>query len=105
MPEEFARKSVVLKNWLTKRGISQDKLDIKAKMYFLGWMLPAAIRHMRGEFYRDYFLEGFDMMTDQTYAAAIYPRLSFGPGQRYAAKGCYIAQLTSNPASPFEIIE
>ncbi len=69
--------------------------QLKAKMYFLGWMLPGAIAAMRSEFYRDYFMEAFDMMPDQDYAIAAYPRLSFGPGQRYAAKGCYITQLSS----------
>jgi hypothetical protein len=56
-------------------------------------MLADAMKYMRGEFYRDYFMESFDMMTDQDAAIAVFPRLSFGPGQRYASKGCYIVQF------------
>jgi hypothetical protein len=52
---------------------------------------------MRNEFYREYLLELMDMMTDQHWAVAAYPRLSFGPGQRYAAKGCYVVQLGPGP--------
>ncbi len=66
-------------------------------MYFLGWMLPGSIKSMRSEFFREYFLEGYDMMIDQDYSIAVYPRLTFGPGQRYASKGCYIAKLVLGP--------
>lgn len=52
---------------------------------------------MKGNFYRDYFLEVISMNRDVEFP--LYERLSFGPGQRYASKGCYIVQL-SNGAEP-----
>jgi len=93
LPENNARKISVLKRWLNIRKIPVTNLDIQSQMYSLGCILPGAISHMRSEFYRDYFMESFDMMHDQDYAIATFPRLTFGPGQRYAAKGCYIVQL------------
>ena len=93
LPENNARSISILKRWLKVRKIPETNLDIQSQMYFLGWMLPGAVSHMRSEFYRDYFMESFDMMTDQDYAVAVFPRLTFGPGQRYASKGCYIVQL------------
>jgi hypothetical protein len=97
LPETWEKRMLHVKRWLQARDIPVTNLEIQAKMYFLGWMLPGAISYLRSEFFRDYFLEGFDMMTDQDYAVAVYPRLTFGSGQRYASKGCYIVQLTGGP--------
>lgn len=94
LPDEGRTRRSVVKRWLQARGIPVTNFAIQAEMYVLGWVLPAAITHMRSEFFRDYFLEGFDMMRDQDYAVPLYPRLSFGPGQRYASKGCYVVQVT-----------
>lgn len=41
--------------------------------------------------YRDYLLDVMSMQMDVV--ASDYERLSFGPGQRFASKGCYIIQL------------
>lgn len=48
--------------------------------------------------YQDHLLDVMGMQMDVT--ARDYERLSFGPGQRFASKGCYIIQLGpgSNPA-------
>jgi hypothetical protein len=46
-----------------------------------------------GAFYRDHLLDRISMLPDQSLPD--YERLSFGPGQRYASKGCYIMQLTT----------
>ena len=97
LPDDGKRRNFVVNRWLEIRNIPQTNFTTQAKMYFLGWMLPGALKSMRSEFYREYFVEGFDMMTDQDYAIAVYPRLSFGPGQRYASKGCYIVKLSKGP--------
>ena len=96
LPEERVRRQDMVDRWLQARHIPIGNAAIQAQVYFLGWMLPGAIGAIRSEFYRDYFLEAFEMMRDQDYAIPLYHRLSFGPDQRYAAKGCYIARLSGD---------
>jgi hypothetical protein len=61
-------------------------------------LLSEIFMMMMTNFYRDYMLDIIGMCGDMKDSP--YERLSFGPGQRYASKGCYIVQLTSgaNPA-------
>jgi ABC-type branched-subunit amino acid transport system substrate-binding protein len=96
LPGENKYRLMAVRHWLKRRGLPDTNLDVQAKMYFLGWMLPAVLRRLHGEYYRDYFLETLDMMPDQDAAIGVFPRLSFGPGQRYASKGCYIVQLSAD---------
>lgn len=93
-PEDEVRSRLATEGWLKAKGLPITNFDIQARMYFLGWTLAPMVKMMRDDFYRDYFFDIVDMMRDQYYSIAVYPRLSFGPGQRYASKGCYIVQLT-----------
>ncbi len=94
-PEDETRARLAVSGWLRTKGLPESNFDIQAKMYFVSWMLAGMVKMMRDDFYRDYFLERADMMRDQYYSIAVYPRLSFGPGQRYASKGCYMARVVS----------
>lgn len=51
--------------------------------------------HVKRNYYRDYLFDVIGMMSDSN--SIDYERISFGPGQRYASKGCYIIQLGSGP--------
>ena len=95
LPQQMMGMSGVLsaEAWLKSRGLKSANPDISSKMFLLSQLLTEVIMHMQNNFYRDYFLDVFDMMVDQLISAD-YPRLSFGPGQRYAMKGCYIVQLS-----------
>lgn len=96
LPGEKEKNIAILRTWLNIKKIPATNINILSKMYFLGWMLPEALMKMGNEFYRDYFLETFEMMDDQTNSIAVYPRLSFGLGQRFISKGCYIVQLSKS---------
>jgi hypothetical protein len=97
LPGKKQRVETAVKRWLGARKLPVTNLRLQSDIYFLGWMFSGALMEMRNEFYREYLLELMDMMTDQHWAVAAYPRLSFGPGQRYAAKGCYVVQLGPGP--------
>ncbi len=79
-------------NWLKVRKISTAYPRVAAKVYYIGWLLTGVLRMMSTDFYRDYLLDVIDMMNDEVYALAVYPRMSFGPGQRYGVKGCYVCR-------------
>ena len=70
---------------------------IATRTHSLIQVLNRGITEMERDFYRDNLLDRISMLPDQILPD--FERLSFGPGQRYASKGCYIMQLSSG-ASP-----
>jgi hypothetical protein len=92
---------VSVENWLKSRNVQSANIALSSRMFFLSQVLTQVLLHMGNNFSRDYLLDLFDMLKDQT-TSADYPRLSFAPGQRYASRGCYIVQL-SNENNPILI--
>jgi len=58
-------------------------------------LFQAALVDMDRNLYRDNFFDRLAMQRD--YVLPDFLRLSFGPGQRYASKGCFIMQLSAGP--------
>lgn len=69
-----------------------DSSKISRQVYSLLQVLNLALMDLKGNYYRDNLLDVISMTMDQE--TPLYERLSFGPGQRYASKGCYIVQLS-----------
>jgi hypothetical protein len=97
LPQEQRRRMAAIEPWFKAHGVPLTRPAVQSRAYFCGWMLSAALARMGGDSYRDYLLDLMDGMGDQTHAIAAYERVSFGPGQRYASKGCYVVQLGPGP--------
>jgi hypothetical protein len=97
LPQEEKKFKSGVEAWLKSNKIPITNLNIESKMYDLIMVISSPLTMLRDYFYRDRLLEFIDMMEDQRNKVALYPRLSFGPRQRYASKGCYIVQLTEGP--------
>jgi len=75
-------------------GVIKFKVDdnrIAKQTYALVEVMAMAMMEIKGNYYRDNLLDVISMSMDRV--VPLYERLSFGPGQRYASKGCYIVQL------------
>lgn len=92
------RASITYPYKLNSQGPGDDHLrQISGRAQLSAQLMAQALMDMRGEYYRDRFLDAIGMMPDQDHP--VFEHLSFGPGQRYVSKGCYIVQL-SKGANP-----
>jgi hypothetical protein len=115
------------RNWIKQRNIPDNGTRISTRLYSLTNVLlepfkvvkrdfnPAGLgkgnvimeeqfemmMHVKRNYYRDYLFDVIGMFGDRP--SIDFERLSFGPGQRYMSKGCYIVQLS--PGSKPELLK
>ena len=68
-----------------------DNKRIASRTFSMIHLFLLSLKEMKLNYYRDTMLDAVSMLADQYLPD--YVRYSFGPGQRYASKGCYIMQL------------
>lgn len=93
---DYARS--IATGWMKINKIPDSNLPYIWKSYFMTRVLSRVLADMGNDPYRDYFLDIFDDGKDETNISVLYPKMSFGPGQRYAAKGCYVVTITKGAA-------
>jgi ABC-type branched-subunit amino acid transport system substrate-binding protein len=94
LPQDEARLKFAIP-FMRKIGLKGDAQLIFKRTYAVIQVLAWALMDLKGNYYRDYLLDVISMLADQQ--VPLYERFSFGPGQRYASKGCYIVQLGKGP--------
>ncbi len=94
MPRRLDRLLLRSTGWFrAKRIYKPESKEIQANAYFALKVAGDAIKHIRGYFYRDYFIEKIEHMIDDLPYTSIYPRVSMAPDQRFVSRGYYIARV------------
>ncbi len=73
----------------------KDEKRITSRSFSMVHMFLQGLKELRLDFYRDTLIDVISMRPDQYLPD--FERYSFGLGQRYASKGCYIVQLSKGP--------
>jgi hypothetical protein len=105
LPRDEARYTKMVESFMGITNVYGNALITLKKVYSTIKVLFQVLMDMNGQYYRDNLLDVVGMsknfvgmggiVTEETFP--LYERFSFGPGQRYALKGCYIVQLTKGP--------
>lgn len=83
------------RHWMQGRGVPPGNEVVKTNTLFTMTVVSDAIGHMGGNYSRDYFVERIEHMVGRTPIPSVYPQVSLGPGQRYAATGAQIVEFAS----------
>lgn len=90
LQERIAPRMARLRAWLRARNVPQAEERIQANAFFAATIAGDALAHMDENYSQDYFIERVEHMTEQSLFPSVYPRLSLGPGQRFASRGGYV---------------
>ncbi len=100
LPAERARHLARVNAWLRARQIPPGDARTQANAYFAATITGDAVSHISENFSRDYFIERIEQMAEASLSPSIYPRLSLGPGQRFASRGGYILGFPQGAGGP-----
>lgn len=96
LPEEAGARLRAMTSWLRSRGVAPGDERVQANTLFTLNLVAQALKHIRSNFHRDYFLQRIEHVFDTMVTPAAYPKASLGPGQRYASKGAYVIRLVGD---------
>ena len=93
LPDEKAPRNYRIRAWMRSRGLELLDEPLQMNTYFALSVTDFAVSHLVGNYSREYLIERIEHETENNLNPGIYPRLSLGPGQRFAAKGNYIVSM------------
>ena len=88
--------------WLRARGVAPAHERLQLNAYFTLSVADHSLMRLAGNFSRDYFVEAVEQETETALNPGVFPRLSLGPGQRFASKGSYIVKPSGDAPGGLE---
>lgn len=100
LPDDLERGLRRADVWLTSRHIKTAQTRVQAQTYFACLVAGEGLMHLPSYLRRDYLLDAIDHLPSASVLPSCHPNVSFGPGQRYLAKGAYRLTLGGDGERP-----
>lgn len=96
LPGARAQRFARTRAWLRARDLQVLDETLQGNTLLAVTLTGDTLDQLRGRFVRELFLETIEHMLDSALPLSAYPQLSLGPGERFAAKGCYVVKLSGD---------
>lgn len=100
LPSAYHPRAFRVRAWMRTRGLDIDHWRLRFNTYYTLTILQFGLNHIVDKFSRDYLLEYVEHEAENALNPGTYPRLSLGPGQRFASKGVYIVKPGNDAKAP-----
>ncbi len=89
-PGAYHPRAFRVRAWMRSRGLDIPYPRIQFDTYYALTILQFGLAHIVDHFSRDYLIEYIEHEAENALNPGTFPRLSLGPGQRFASRGAYI---------------
>lgn len=93
LPDAYHSDSYRTRAWLASQKVPLVFPEMQLDTFYALNIVQYALDDMIERFSRDYLLESVERLSESATNPGVYPRLSLGPGQRFASRGAYIVQI------------
>ena len=93
LPRDQQSRFLRVSAWLKSNKVPLTNRRLQGQTYYACMLLNSGLAHIKQYFYREYLLDILDHADKMAAYSGNYPHLSFGPEQRFLAKGAYIIDL------------
>lgn len=104
LPSAYHPHAFRVRAWMNTQKLPIDNPRLQFNTYYALNLLQFGLEHVVAHFSRDYLLEYIETEAENQLNPGTFPRLSLGPGQRFASKGAYIVQLANDPKQGFHAV-
>ncbi|WP_297774242.1 hypothetical protein [uncultured Roseovarius sp.] len=103
-PGSYHPRKYRIRGWMHTRRLEVSHPRIQLQTYYALTMIEFGLMHAIDDFYRDYVLEIIEHEAENELNPGTHPELGLGPGQRFASKGAFIAELAPEERVGYRVV-
>ncbi|GAW33305.1 hypothetical protein RA2_00341 [Roseovarius sp. A-2] len=103
-PDSYHPRKYRIRGWMHSRRLEVTHPRTQLQTYYALTMAEFGLMHIINDFYRDYMLEIIEHEAENELNPGTHPELALGPGQRFASKGAFIAELAPDKRDGYRVV-